>query len=333
VSRANVALSDQAGELRRIVEQHKRKGKNTGNLKTFTVLSGKGGVGKSNFSVSLACAMADQGRKIVLLDADLGLANLDMLWGVTAKYKLSHLINGSKGLNEVLLPLEDNVWMLPGGTGLRELADMEEGRLVELIDNLGVLEDRADVLIVDTGAGIHKNVLTFAAAADTVILMTTPEPTAIRDAYGVLKALKNLSGNSQEISEESNYKNSAESGLKSCEFKSIEKRDIVCVVNMANSEREGLEVANRIKMAASQFLGITVNYIGCVLKDPFVEQAVRIRKPFCRLFPDSPAAACVKLMAETLLPGDLPGKIADIKQPKGLKAFFYRLARGYFSGR
>ena len=315
MSRANSALSDQARELRRIVEQQKRKEKNTGSLKTFTVLSGKGGVGKSNFSVSLACAMADQDKKIVLLDADLGLANLDMLWGVTAKYKLSHLIDGSKGLNEVLLPLEDNVWMLPGGTGLKELADMEEGRLAELIDNIGVLENKADVLIVDTGAGIHKNVLAFAAAADTLLLMTTPEPTAIRDAYGVLKALKNSAGNNEE------------SGGKT------EGRDIAFIVNMARSEREGLEVANRLKMAASQFLGLSLNYLGCILKDSFVEQAVRIRKPFYRLLPESPAAMCVKSIAGALSSGNMPGRIADVKQPKGLKAFFYRLASGYFTGR
>ena len=326
MSRANSALSDQARELRRIVEQQQKsrgkwkgQGENSGKMKTLTVLSGKGGVGKSNFSVSLACAMADQDKKVVLLDADLGLANLDMLWGVTAKYKLSHLIEGSKGLDEVLFPLEDNIWMLPGGTGFRELADMEEARLAEFIDNLGLLEDRADVLIVDTGAGIHKNVLAFAAAADTLLLMTTPEPTAIRDAYGVLKALKNSADNS-----EANGKNGESSN---------EDRDIAFIVNMARSEREGFEVANRLKMAASQFLGLSINYLGCILKDTFVEQAVRIRKPFYRLFPDSPAAVCVKSVVEALSSGNTPGGVADVKQPKGLKAFFYRLARGYFSGR
>jgi len=308
VSRSSATLSDQAKELRRIVEQHKQKSKNLGNLKTLTILSGKGGVGKSNFSVSLACAMADQEKKIVLLDADLGLANLDMLWGVTAKYNLSHLIGGSKGLDEILVPLENNIWMLPGGSGIKELADLEEGRLVELIDNIGFLENRADILLVDTGAGIHKSVLAFAAAADTVVLITTPEPTAIRDAYGILKALKN----------------SAET---------MEKKDVVFVVNMAKSEREGFEVANRLRMAASQFLELSVNYIGCILKDSFVEQAVRIRKPFYRLFPNSPAAMCVKSIVETLSSGAPPGGLVGAKQPRGLKAFFYRLARGYFSGR
>ena len=308
MSRGNATLPDQAKELRRIVERNKQKGKNQGNLKTFTILSGKGGVGKSNLSINLACALVEQGKKVVLLDADLGLANLDMLCGITAKYNLSHLINGSKGLDEVLVPLENNIWMLPGGSGIKELADLEEARLMELIDNVGILEDRADILLVDTGAGIHKSVLAFATAADTVVLVTTPEPTAIRDAYGILKALKN----------------SAESR---------EKRDIVFVVNMANSEREGFEVANRLRMAASQFLELSVNYIGCILKDSFVEQAVRVRKPFYRLFPDSPAAMCIKSIVETLSSSVPPGGIVGVRQPRGLKAFFYRLARGYFTGR
>jgi len=308
VSYANATLSDQARELRRIVDRHKQKGRNYSKLKTLTILSGKGGVGKSNISINLACAMAEQEKKVVLLDADLGLANLDMLCGITAKYNLSHLIDGRKGLDEVLVPLEDSVWMLPGGSGIRELAELDERRLVELIDNVGLLEDRADILIVDTGAGIHKSVLAFASAADTVILVTTPEPTAIRDAYGILKALKN----------------SAESR---------ENKDIVFVVNMANSEREGLDVANRIKTAASQFLEISVSYIGCILRDTCVEQAVRVRKPFYRLFPDSPAAGCIKSIVEALSYSAPREGNVNATQPRGLKAFFYRLARGYFTER
>jgi flagellar biosynthesis protein FlhG len=306
VNHSSATLSDQAKELRRIVESTRQKGKPHGKLKTFTVLSGKGGVGKSNLSINLAYALAEQEKKVVLLDADLGLANLDMLCGITAQYNLSHMIDGRKGLEEVLVSLEKDIWMLPGGSGIKELADLEESRLMELIDSIGLLEDRADVLLVDTGAGIHQGVLAFAAAADTVVLVTTPEPTAIRDAYGILKALKNSADG--------------------------KKKDIVFVVNMANSEREGFEVANRLKMAASQFLELSVKYIGCILKDSFVEQAVRIRKPFYRLFPDSPAARCVRSIVGAL--SNAPaGGVVGVSQPKGLKEFFYSLARGYFAGR
>jgi flagellar biosynthesis protein FlhG len=300
-------LSDQAKELRRIVEQYKQTSRKNGNLRTITIFSGKGGVGKSNLSVNLACALAEMGKKIILLDADLGLANIDMLCGITAKYNLAHLIDGSKDLDEVLIELERNVWILPGGSGIKELADLDEVRLVALIESLSVLEDRADILLIDTGAGIHRGVLTFAAAADTALLITTPEPTSIRDAYGVLKVLKG----------------SAEGGG---------KRDIAFVVNMAGSEKEGLEVANRLRMAAAQFLSLSVNYMGYILKDHFVEQAVRIRKPFYQLYPDSPAAECIRKLVHVLL-GMSVEKSVNANPPRGLKAFFFRLRRGAFAKR
>jgi flagellar biosynthesis protein FlhG len=300
-------LSDQAKELRRIVEQYKRTSRKTGNLRTITVLSGKGGVGKSNLSVNLACALAEMGKKVILLDADLGLANIDMLCGVTAKYNLAHLIDGSKDLDEVLIELERNVWILPGGSGIKELADLDEARLLALIESLGVLEDRADILLIDTSAGIHKGVLTFATAADTTLLITTPEPTSIRDAYGVLKALRG----------------SMESGG---------KRDIAFVVNMTSSEKEGLEVANRLRVAAAQFLSLPINYMGYVLRDHFVEQAVRIRKPFYQLYPDSPAAECIRKLVHMLL-GMPAEKEMNSNPPRGLKAFFFRLGRGHFAKR
>ena len=297
-----LTLSDQAKELRRIVEQHRQKKRNSGHMKTIAVLSGKGGVGKSNVSLNLACALAEQGKKVVLLDADLGLANIDMLCGIDVKYHLDHLISGSKSVDDILLELENNVWILPGGSGIKELAELDETRLDELIDSLGVLEDRADILLVDTGAGLQKGVLAFAVAADLTILVTTPEPTSIRDAYGVLKALKNSSEK--------------------------ERKNVVSVVNMVNSEREGLEVANRLQMAASQFLNFPVHYIGCILKDRSVEQAVRIRKPFYRLFPDSLAAGCIRKLVQAL------GMVEIVASPvpsKGLKFFFQRLIQDHFA--
>jgi flagellar biosynthesis protein FlhG len=304
VNKSSVVFSDQAKELRRIVEQHRQESRKGGNLRTITVLSGKGGVGKSNLSVNLACALAEGGKKVVLLDADLGLSNIDMLCGITAKYNLSHLIEGSKTLNEVLVELTHNVWILPGGSGIKELADLEESHLVGLIDSLSVLEDRAEILLIDTGAGIHRGVLTFAAAADTLILLTTPEPTSIRDAYGVLKALKGSS-------------------------EGAHKKDVVFVVNMANSENEGLEVANRLRMAASQFLDFSIHYIGCILKDRSVEHAVRARKPFYQLYPHSAATACVRKLARAMF-GMPAERVTNLQPPKGLKAFFFRLTRQHF---
>jgi flagellar biosynthesis protein FlhG len=300
-----MVFSDQARELRRIVELQRQENRaGGGNMRTLAVLSGKGGVGKSNLSLNLACALAEQEQRVILLDADLGLANLDMLCGITARYNLAHLIDGSRSIDDVLVEFSHNIWILPGGSGIRELADLDEARLAELIEMLAVLEDRADILIVDTGAGIHRGVLTFAAAADTAILITTPEPTSIRDAYGVLKALRStpMSGS---------------------------KTDIAFVVNMTHSEAEGLEVANRIRMAANRFLGLSINYMGCILNDDLVGKAVRIRKPFYQLYPASRASECVRKLGYALTGAPEKG-IANINPPRGLKAFFFRLTRGHF---
>jgi flagellar biosynthesis protein FlhG len=169
---------------------------------------------------------------------------------------------------------------------------------------MSALEDRAEILLIDTGAGIHRGVLAFALAADTSILLTTPEPTSIRDAYGVLKTLKA----------------STEGG---------NKKDVAFVVNMANNENEGLEVANRLRMAASQFLDFSIHYLGCIVKDHSVERAVRARKPFYQLYPHSAATRCVKNLVRAMF--EMPGeRVADFQQPKGVKAFFFRLTRGYF---
>jgi flagellar biosynthesis protein FlhG len=304
VKRENTALFDQAKELRRIVEERRQKNNpKIGNLRPIAVPSGTGGGGKSNLSVNFACALAEEGKNVVLLDADLGLANVDMLCGLTVKYNLSHLIEGSKSLDDVLVELRPGVWILPGGSGVRELTELNEAQVDGLLDILGRLEDRADILLIDTAAGIHKNVLEFAVAADTTILLTTPEPTSIRDAYSILKTLKTLSGS--------------------------ERGEVVSVVNMVNSEREALEVANRLSAAAGQFLDFPISYVGYILRDRFVEQAVRMRKPFYQLYPDSPAAKCVKNLVRAF--GMSRGTPVGIPvSSKGAKSFFSRLIRSHF---
>lgn len=295
---------DQAGELRRIVEEKRfglrRRGKPR--LKSIAVLSGKGGVGKSNISVALACALADQGKRVVLLDADLGMANLDILCGVSAKYNLSHLVEGSRALHEILLPLEERVSLLPGGVGLKEMADLDENSLERVFDSLEELEDRADLLLLDAGAGIHKGVLSVAYAADLTLLITTPEPTSVRDVYGVIKSL--------------GPQGSGQGG------------PLMLVVNMAGSKREAQDVADRIRLASMQFLGDAPSYLGYVLKDEGVERSVRSRKMFYRSAPSSPAASCIKKLTEELL-RLLEGRAVQ-KEAKGLKSFFLRLTRGFF---
>ncbi len=291
-------LADQAGELRRMVDLHRRPARSLSGLRSLAVLSGKGGVGKSNISVNLSLAMARRGKRVVLLDADLGMANVDLLCGISPRYTLAHLVKGEKTVEELLMPITESVLLLPGGPGVQGLADLDEPSLSLLIDRLSVLDGIADILIIDTGAGIHKNTLSFAVAADSTLLVTTPEPTAIRDAYGVLKSLA---------------------------IATRSKIDVTLLVNMTSSEEEGREVADRVRMAASQFLELTVAYGGALPTDMAVRRAVQMRSPFLQAFPHSRASRAVGAMADALLGVEEKEKALS---GRGIKSFFFRLARG-----
>ncbi len=297
-------LTDQARELRRMVDLHRRPARSLSGLRSLAVLSGKGGVGKSNISVNLSLAMAERGKRVVLLDADLGMANVDLLCGISPRYTLAHLVRGEKTVEELLLPIGGSVLLLPGGPGVQGLADLDGPSLSLLIDRLSVLDGIADILIIDTGAGIHKNTLSFAVAADSTLLVTTPEPTAIRDAYGVLKSLA--------IATQS-------------------KIDVTLLVNMTASEEEGREVAERVRMAASQFLDLTVAYGGSLPDDSAVRRAVQMRAPFLQAFPDSRASLAVGDMADALL--GIEEREKTLFSGRGIKSFFFRLARGLGLGK
>ncbi len=288
---------DQAGELRRIVESRRRGVRGLSGLRSIAVLSGKGGVGKSNLAVNLAMALSKTGKRVVILDADLGMANVDLLCGISPKYTLAHLVKGQRSVDEVLVALDNGVLLLPGGPGVQELAELGDDAQSLLIDKLAALEGVADILLIDTGAGIHRNTLSFGVAADLTILITTPEPTSIRDAYGVLKTLAINTGS---------------------------KIEITLVVNMATSRSEGSEVAERIQMAANQFLSLSVAYGGAILLDENVGKAVRMRIPFFLANPTCQASRDIAALAAEL------ARIDDEVEPpagRGVKSFFFRLAR------
>lgn len=286
--------SDQAHELRQMVKEERREP-----FRTFAVVSGKGGVGKTNLAVNLGLAFCEGGRKVVLLDADLGLANVDILFGLlTPPVNLTQVIGGERRLQEILVQLHDSFWLIPGGAGVQELADLPSSHQERLIHELAGLDERADVLIVDTAAGIHSSVLSFALAADAVILVTTPEPTAIRDAYGVLKALAKRSKG---------------------------RIDVRLVVNMARDEAEAQEVGRRFQMAAAQFLDLPVVFAGYVCRDDRVREAVSKQRPLLWVFPDSRAARNLRRLADMLLP---PPNVDEPAPPsRGIKGFLFRLSR------
>lgn len=296
---------DQAAELRELmmgrrasVQQARISG-----MASVSVLSGKGGVGKSNVAVNLALAAAELGRKTAILDADLGLASVDILFGIMPKFNLGHVLRGEKELSEILCEVAENVRLIPGGAGLQELADIDEQRQQWMIGRLGLLENEIDLLILDVSAGIHKNVLSFAMASDLSILVTTPEPTAIRDAYSVLKSLCQTTGG--EI-------------------------DAALVVNMATDEKEASIVADRIMSATQQFLNYNVEYLGAVLWDQKIRESVKNRKPVLLAHSDAVSAQCFRKMAKKLLTGhdetmqdrlmsgSFIGRLARLMSRKGL---------------
>jgi flagellar biosynthesis protein FlhG len=261
-----MTVVDQATGLREIARR------STGRAQTIAITSGKGGVGKTNLSVNLATVLAALKRRVVLLDADLGLANADILCNVQPRFNLAHVVAGQRSLAEVISPVPAGFSLIPGASGLAKMADLAESDRRRIVTELDMLSESADALIIDTGAGIGRNVLSFTSTADHVVVVTTPEPTAITDAYAVMKVLVRC-GTAGRIS---------------------------VMVNMAKSREEAKQVHERIASVARQFLKTDVAFSGYVLTDPAVQQAVRKRAPFAQLFPNSPATQCIQAWAHRI---------------------------------
>ncbi len=293
-------MVDQAQQLRNLVKKSnkvpfKREQFKVNLSRVIAVASGKGGVGKTNFVANVGITMSRLGKRVIIVDADLGLANVDLVFGISSKYHLGHVISGEKKLSEIVIDAPEGVKIVAGGAGIAELANMSDADRVRFIGSLGELEDMADIILIDTSAGISNNVLGFVLAADEVVIITTTEPTAIRDAYGVIKV---LAREGREV-------------------------DMKLVVNMVDDEEEAEDVANRIKMVVSQFLGSNIEYIGYILRDSSVQRAVLQSEPFAIAFPKAKATRCV---------ADIAGKLVHLESEgrargKGIKSFLFRLLR------
>ena len=259
----------------------------------IAVTSGKGGVGKSNVSVNLAVQFAAAGKDVVLLDADLGLANADVLCNVDLPANLSHVISGKKSLREVALKTPGGFRLIGGASGLARMADLTESDRRRLIDALTEVERQSDILLIDTGAGISPNVLSFTRAADHVLVVTTPEPTAITDAYAVVKVL----------------------------MRDGVDRRISLLVNQARSPGEARIVYDRIAKVARQFLGVSVLDAGFLPADEAVPNSVRRRTPFTLAAPRAPVSLALAQLAVRLEHG-----VTLSHEPGG---FFTRMSRWF----
>ena len=252
-------MEEQAQELRELMSGHKTK--------IIAVTSGKGGVGKTNISVNMAIGYAQQGKKVILIDGDLGLANINVLLGAQPKFNLSQVISKQKTMDEIIINTEFGFRFIAGANGLSKIANLTVEELNDFADQFSRLSD-ADIIIIDTGAGIANNVLQFVVAADEICVVTTPEPTSITDAYGIIKIIT------------TDYMD--------------RDMNIKLIVNRVNNPEEGKRVSERIVSIASQFLNYKVEYLGFVYEDPVVQNAVTRQKPFMIGNPNSKSSQCIK---------------------------------------
>lgn len=259
-------------------------------IRVISVTSGKGGVGKSNVVSNLAIAMSTQGKKVLIIDADLGLGNLDVLLGLSPTYNLNHVFNGEKSLTEILIDGPAGIKIIPAGSGVQEFTSLGQHEKLKLLDELDMLEEQFDVLIVDTEAGISENVTYFTVAAQEIIVVVTPEPTSITDVYALIKLLATR----------------------------YSEHHFKVLVNMAKDSEDALEVFRKLANVAGRFLDISLDYLGCVVKDDKVVEAVKRQKAVSELFPDSEAAACFTTLAKRVIENTRQTRL------KGNIQFFFR---------
>ena len=237
------------------------------NTRIIAITSGKGGVGKTNFAVNMAIAYAQLGKKVILIDGDLGMANVNVLLNIVPQYNMMHVINKKKTMKEIVMDTEFGIKFIAGANGFSKIANLSVDELDYFANQFASLGN-ADIIIIDTGAGIANNVLQFVAAADEVFVVTTPEPTAITDAYGIIKII------TTEIVDHN--------------------VDIKLIVNRVHSADEGKRISERIITIVGQFLGYKVEYLGFVYEDPVVQASVIRQKPFIVVNPTSKPAVCLK---------------------------------------
>jgi flagellar biosynthesis protein FlhG len=296
-------MKDQALKLREIASERKSiQGGMVPNLvgvepagpRTIAVTSGKGGVGKTSLSINLGLALAAQGKRVILLDADLGLANINVALGLRARYTLQDVLTGQRSIEQILVEGPGGVQIIPGASGIAELANITDSQRERLIGSFSKLARHADVMVIDTSAGLSKNVVSFALLADVVIVVTVPEPPAIADAYGMIKALMQTNP-----------------GI-----------DIKLVVNRILSSYEGQAVQDKIGLVVRRFLNGNIDPIGCLRENQLVGDAVRAQKPLFLEHPTSPVAQDVRHLASRLFP-------EEGRDPGVMKGFIDRLKRWF----
>ena len=258
--------------------------------RVITVTSGKGGVGKTNVVANLAIALSRTGKRVLVLDADLGLGNIDVLLGLTPKCTLEHVLSGARSLSDIMLQGPSGIRILPASSGMPQLTALTEAQHVILQAELEQISHMFDILLIDTGAGISSNVTFFAAAAQSIIVVISPEPTSLTDAYALMKVL----------------------------LRQYRERRFHVLVNLAKSPNEASRVFSKLEVAASRFLQISIEYLGAVPLDDYLPLAVTQQRAVLDRYPQAPSSRAFVSLTEAV------DRLAVPDLPKGTVQFLWQ---------
>mgnify|MGYP001124821729 FL=1 len=292
---------DQAEQLRNIVKQQNKKQRSA---RVITVTSGKGGVGKSNVSVNLAIQMSRLGKRSVILDADFGLANIEVMLGMRPQYNLADMMFRGKDVKDIICTGPEDIGFISGGSGLREMTNLNKDQILSLVRTMYELDHYADVVIIDTGAGISDTVIELVASSSEVLLVATPEPTSITDAYALLKTLHRHDG--------------FEAGSTS----------IKMIGNRIQSYEEGKELYLKLNTVVNKFLGMEMEYLGAIPYDEYLPRAVMQQQPVSLAYPDAPSARAMLELAMVL--EDEKKEIEPMDTAHGLAGLFTKIFKHQF---
>lgn len=242
------------------------------NARVISITSGKGGVGKTNIVVNLGFALSRLGKKVLILDADLGLGNLDILLGIAPKYNFSHVITGEKTISDITIEVPGKMKIIPASSGIQELTRLSQEQKIRILTELDLMIDPVDVLLIDTATGISSNVMYFNSAVQEVVVVVSPELTSITDAYALMKLLSNK----------------------------YSVKDFKLLVNMAKNIQEAQEIFRNLNLVVKKFLDISIQYIGHVSFDENVRKSVKRQKVVSELYPDTRASKCFESLAKKI---------------------------------
>jgi len=296
-------MSDQASRLRNMVEERaeeEAQAREIGELhfgmaedtRVIAITSGKGGVGKTNLAVNLAVGLQLAGQRVMLIDADIGMANVNLLMGSVTNRSLIELLNDDVELEDVIEDGAAGVKYISGVAGVEAALNLNRNEQRKLHKKLGRCSDMADIIIIDTGAGLNRNVIEFILAAEEVLLITTPEPTSLADAYAVVKAYSTYT----------------------------DRRNIKLVVNRIREEEEFDDVADKLNQTTKKFLGLSIDTLGYIYEDKAVREAVQRQEPFVVAYKNSPASRCITELVNGLLRGERMNAVS-----RGWRGFLDRL--------